>query len=111
MNPTKQKVAPNPGLTGEAKFSSTYCDASKIAGTYLYGTKCTVFNDHKRLQNTFLIRSSLNMRQRAGRNGRTTKGSGLVMTIGLVLPKQILKAQAEAESQRNQKEDVGRYIG
>ncbi|GJR19688.1 hypothetical protein Tco_0968215 [Tanacetum coccineum] len=43
----------------------------------------------------------------AGRN-ENTMGSGLVMTIGLDLPKQILKAQTEARKPENiKKEDVG----
>ncbi|GJW08484.1 putative reverse transcriptase domain-containing protein, partial [Tanacetum coccineum] len=54
----------------EAKFSSRYCDASKrvefslkIWRHYLYGTKCTVFTDHKSLQH-ILDQKELNMRQR-----------------------------------------------
>ncbi|GKB52966.1 putative reverse transcriptase domain-containing protein, partial [Tanacetum coccineum] len=39
---------------------------------------------------------------------RTTKGSGFVMTIGLDLPKQILKAQTKARKPENiKKDDVG----
>ncbi|GJW45855.1 putative reverse transcriptase domain-containing protein [Tanacetum coccineum] len=37
--------------------------ALKIWRHYLYGTKCTVFTDHKSLQN-ILIQKELNMRQR-----------------------------------------------
>ncbi|GJS41630.1 putative reverse transcriptase domain-containing protein [Tanacetum coccineum] len=61
---------------------------------YMYGTKCTVFTDHKSLQH-ILDQKELNMRQR-------------LMTIGLDLPKQILKAQTEARKPENfEAEDVG----
>ncbi|GJW96423.1 putative reverse transcriptase domain-containing protein [Tanacetum coccineum] len=68
----------------------------KIWRHYQYGTKCTVFTDHKSLQH-ILDQKELNMRVRA-----------LVMTIGLNLPKQILDAQTEARKPKNIKnEDVG----
>ncbi|GJX73797.1 putative reverse transcriptase domain-containing protein [Tanacetum coccineum] len=68
--------------------------ALKIWRHYLYGTKCTVFTDHKSLQH-ILDQKELNMRQR-------------FMTIGLDLPKRILEAQIEARKPENLKsEDVG----
>nr|GEX84737.1 putative reverse transcriptase domain-containing protein [Tanacetum cinerariifolium] len=46
--------------------------------------------------------------QRDKEGTRTTKGSSIVMTIGLDLPKQILNAQTEAKKLKNiKKEDVG----
>nr|GEU57629.1 reverse transcriptase domain-containing protein [Tanacetum cinerariifolium] len=72
----------------------------KIWRHYLYRTKCTVFPDHKSLQH-ILDQKELNMRQR-----RWVRA--LVMTIGLDLPKQILKAQTEARKPENiKKEDAG----
>ncbi|GKB46804.1 putative reverse transcriptase domain-containing protein [Tanacetum coccineum] len=94
----------------------------KLWRHYLYGTKCMVFTDHKSLQH-ILNQKELNMRQRHWlellsdydceirftRESNvvacdlskkecepTFKGSRLVMTIGLNLPKQILDAQTEA---------------
>ncbi|GJZ71245.1 putative reverse transcriptase domain-containing protein [Tanacetum coccineum] len=65
--------------------------ALKIWRHYLYGTKCTVFTDHKSLQH-ILEQKELNMRQRHC----------------LDLPKQILNAQTEARKPENIKnEDVG----
>ncbi|GJU36146.1 putative reverse transcriptase domain-containing protein [Tanacetum coccineum] len=130
----------------EAKISSAYCDASKeglgcvdakrkrFSGTYLYGTKCTVFTDHKSLQH-ILDQKELNMRQRrwlellsdydceiryhpgkanvvadalSRKEREPLRVRALVMTIGLDLPKQILKAQTEARKPENiKKEDVG----
>ncbi|GJY40979.1 putative reverse transcriptase domain-containing protein [Tanacetum coccineum] len=81
----------------------------KLWRHYLYGTKCTVFTDHKSLQH-ILNQKELNMRQRSEEETRDTiKGSEpLVMTIGLNLPKQILDAQTEARKPKNIKnEDVG----
>ncbi|GKB06549.1 putative reverse transcriptase domain-containing protein [Tanacetum coccineum] len=77
--------------------------ALKIWRHYLYGTKCTVFTDHKSLQH-ILDQKELNMRQRRWLEL-------LIMTIGLDLPKQILKAQIEALKPKNlEKEDVGGMI-
>nr|GFB78358.1 putative reverse transcriptase domain-containing protein [Tanacetum cinerariifolium] len=60
--------------------------ALKIWRHYLYGTKCTVFTDHKSLQH-ILNQKELNMRPRQW---------------------QILSAQTEAEKPENiKKEDVG----
>ncbi|GKC27195.1 putative reverse transcriptase domain-containing protein [Tanacetum coccineum] len=114
---------------GEAVF------ALKIWRHYLYGTKCTVFTDHKSLQQ-ILDQKELNMRQhrwlellsdydyeiryhpgktnvvtdalsRKERN-KPLRVRALVMTIGLNLPKQILDAQTEARKPENIKnEDVG----
>ncbi|GJU54673.1 putative reverse transcriptase domain-containing protein [Tanacetum coccineum] len=109
--------------------------ALKIWRHYLYGTKCTVFTDHKSLQH-ILNQKELNMRQRrwlellsdydcdiryhpgkanvvADALSRKERESplrvrALVMTIGLDLPKQILNAQTEARKPENIKsEDVG----
>ncbi|GKA02804.1 putative reverse transcriptase domain-containing protein [Tanacetum coccineum] len=109
--------------------------ALKIWRHYLYGTKCTVFTDHKSLQH-ILDRKELNMRQRrwlellsdydceiryhpgkanvvADALSRKERIKplhvrALVMTIGMDLPKQILEAQTEARKPENLKaEDVG----
>nr|GEV72721.1 putative reverse transcriptase domain-containing protein [Tanacetum cinerariifolium] len=102
---------------------------------YLYGTKCTVFTDHKSLQHIF-DQKELNMRQRCwlellsdydceiryhprkanvGVDALSQKDRiepirvrALVMTISLEVPKQILNAQIEARKPENIKnEDVG----
>nr|GEY26864.1 retrotransposon protein, putative, Ty3-gypsy subclass [Tanacetum cinerariifolium] len=108
--------------------------ALKIWRHYLYGTKCMVFTDHKSLQH-ILDQKELNMRQRRwfellsdydyeiryhpgkanvvadalSRKERVPlRVRALVITIGLDLPKQILKAQTEARKPKNIKnEDVG----
>ncbi|GJU41176.1 putative reverse transcriptase domain-containing protein [Tanacetum coccineum] len=108
--------------------------ALKIWRHYLYGTKCTVFTDHKSLQH-ILDQKELNMRQRrwlellsdydceiryhpgkanvvadalSRKEREPLRVRALVMTIGLDLPKQILKAQTEARKPENIKsEDVG----
>ncbi|GJY56572.1 putative reverse transcriptase domain-containing protein [Tanacetum coccineum] len=101
----------------------------------LYGTKCTVFSDHKSLQH-ILDQKELNMRQRhwlellsdydcdiryhLGKanvvaNALSHKERieplrvrALVMTIGLDLPKQILEAQIKSLKPENiENEDVG----
>ncbi|GKC45926.1 putative reverse transcriptase domain-containing protein, partial [Tanacetum coccineum] len=118
-----------------------YCDTSyKRLGArhYLYGTKCTVFTDHKSLQH-ILDQKELNMRKRRWLNllsdydceiryhsGKANvvadalsrkewiqplQVRALVMTIGLNLPKQILEAQIEAQKPENIKnKDVGGMI-
>ncbi|GJV40530.1 putative reverse transcriptase domain-containing protein [Tanacetum coccineum] len=108
--------------------------ALKIWRHYLYGTKCTVFTDHKSLQH-ILNQKELNMRQRhwlellsdydceiryhpgkanvvadalsRKERDQPLRVRALVMTIGLDLPKQILNAQTEARKPENIKnEDV-----
>ncbi|GJS01004.1 putative reverse transcriptase domain-containing protein [Tanacetum coccineum] len=109
--------------------------ALKIWRHYLYGTRCTVFTDHKSLQH-ILDQKELNMRQRhwlellsnydcdiryhpgkanvvadaLSRKERIEplRVRALVMTIGLDLPKRILEAQIEARKLENLvNEDVG----
>ncbi|GJX24682.1 putative reverse transcriptase domain-containing protein, partial [Tanacetum coccineum] len=109
--------------------------ALKIWRHYLYGTKCTVFTDHKSLQH-ILNQKELNMRQRRWlellsdydceiryhpgkanvvadalsrkERDQPLRVRALVMTIGLDLPKQILNAQTEVRKPENIKnEDVG----
>ncbi|GKB85032.1 putative reverse transcriptase domain-containing protein [Tanacetum coccineum] len=109
--------------------------ALKIWRHYLYGTKCTVFTDHKSLQH-ILDQKELNMRQRhwlellsdydceiryhPGKanvvvyalswkeRNKPLRVRALVITIGLDLPKQILNAQTEARKPENIKnKDVG----
>ncbi|GJY12955.1 putative reverse transcriptase domain-containing protein [Tanacetum coccineum] len=109
--------------------------ALKIWRHYLYGTRCTVFTDHKSLQH-ILDQKELNMRQRrwlellsdydcdiryhpgkanvvADALSRKERSKPLrvrafVMTIGLNLPKQILEAQTKALKPENlTAEDVG----
>ncbi|GJY37556.1 putative reverse transcriptase domain-containing protein [Tanacetum coccineum] len=109
--------------------------ALKIWRHYLYGTKCTVFTDHKSLQH-ILNQKELNMRQRrwlellsdydceiryhSGKANvvadalsrkeriKPLRVRALVMTISLDLHKKILNAQTEARKLENIKnKDVG----
>ncbi|GJX65743.1 putative reverse transcriptase domain-containing protein [Tanacetum coccineum] len=74
----------------------------KIWRHYLYGSKCTMFTDHKSLQH-ILDKKELNKRQHRVR--------ALVMTIGLNLPKKMLEAQIEAMKSENiEAENVGGMI-
>nr|GFB27003.1 putative reverse transcriptase domain-containing protein [Tanacetum cinerariifolium] len=145
----KQKLcgAPILALPEGSEDFMVYCDAShkglgavlmqreKIWRHYRYGTRCTVFTDHKRLQH-ILDQKDLNMRQRRwlellsdydcdiryhpgkenvvvdalSRKERDVplRVRALVMTISLDLRKQILAAQIEALKLENlKKEDVG----
>ncbi|GJW22591.1 putative reverse transcriptase domain-containing protein [Tanacetum coccineum] len=110
----------------------------KIWRHYLYGTRCTVFTDHKSLQH-ILDQKELNMRQRrwlellsdydcdiryhpgkanvvadalsCKERTEPLRVRALVMTIGLNLPKRILEAQIEALKTENLvNEDVGGMI-
>ncbi|GJT40467.1 putative reverse transcriptase domain-containing protein [Tanacetum coccineum] len=112
--------------------------ALKIWRHYLYGTKYTMFTDHKSLQN-IIDQKELNMRQRrwlellsdydcdiryhSGKENVVANAlsrkerveplrvRALVMTIGLDLPKRILEAQIEALKPKNlENEDVGGMI-
>ncbi|GJW75020.1 putative reverse transcriptase domain-containing protein [Tanacetum coccineum] len=102
--------------------------ALKIWRHYLYGTKCTMFTDHKSLQH-ILDQKELNMMKRRwlellsdydceicyhpgkanvvadalSRKERIKplQVRALVITIGLDLPKQILEAQTEARKPKN----------
>ncbi|GJU76019.1 putative reverse transcriptase domain-containing protein [Tanacetum coccineum] len=109
--------------------------ALKIWRHYLYGTKCTVFIDHKSLQH-ILNQKELNMRQRCWlellsdydceiryhpgkanvvadalsrkEQNKPLRVRALVVTIGLDLPKEILNAQTKAWKPENPKnKDVG----
>nr|GEX56318.1 putative reverse transcriptase domain-containing protein [Tanacetum cinerariifolium] len=138
------------GLAGYYRSEDfvVYCDAShKGLGAvlmqrekrhYLYGTKCTVFTDHKSLQH-ILDQKELNMRQRCWlellsdydcdiryhlgkanvvadalshkERDKSLRVRALVMTISLNLPKQILEAQIETLKPKNlKKEDVDGMI-
>ncbi|GJQ93298.1 putative reverse transcriptase domain-containing protein [Tanacetum coccineum] len=138
---TQKKVTFEWGDKQEAAFQTLKNKlwfALKIWRHYLYGTKCTVFTDHKSLQH-ILDQKELNMRQRhwleflsdydyeicyhPGKENVVADAlsrkerikplwvRALVMTIGLNLPKQILETQIEAQKPKNFKnEDVGGMI-
>nr|GEW72120.1 reverse transcriptase domain-containing protein [Tanacetum cinerariifolium] len=76
--------------------------ALKIWRHYLYGTKCTVFTNHKRKAN--VVADALSRKERI----EPLRVRALVMTTGLDLPKQILEAKIEALKPKNlENEDVG----
>ncbi|GJY08271.1 putative reverse transcriptase domain-containing protein [Tanacetum coccineum] len=81
--------------------------ALKIWRHYLYGTKCTMFTDHKNSLSPGEINIVADALSRKKRD-QPLRVRALVMTIGLDLPKQILNAQTEARKLENIKnEDVG----
>ncbi|GJX58699.1 putative reverse transcriptase domain-containing protein [Tanacetum coccineum] len=105
--------------------------ALKIWRYYLYGTKCTVFIDHKSLQHILdkkrveheitsfvrvaqyhpgkanVVADALSCKER----NKPLRVRALVMTIGLNHPKQILEAQIEAQKPENIKnKDIGGMI-
>ncbi|GJX06224.1 putative reverse transcriptase domain-containing protein [Tanacetum coccineum] len=107
-------------------------DAIKIWRYYLYGTKCTVFTDHKSLQH-ILRQKELNMRQRrwlelladyyceicyhSGKANvvadalsrkkqiKPLRVRALILTVNTKLPSQILEAQNEALKEENVKNE------
>ncbi|GJY56547.1 putative reverse transcriptase domain-containing protein [Tanacetum coccineum] len=146
----KQKLCSAPILAlpeGSENFV-VYCDASdkglgavlmqrekviayasrQLKRHYMYGTKCVVFTDHKRLQH-ILDQKELNIRQRCWlellsdydceiryhpgkanvvadalsrkERSKSLRVRALVMTIGLNLLKQILSAQSESKKEEN----------
>ncbi|GKB35146.1 putative reverse transcriptase domain-containing protein [Tanacetum coccineum] len=86
--------------------------ALKIWRHYLYGTKCTVFTNHKSLQH-ILDQKELNMRQRHWLELLSDYDCDIRYHPGKAndLPKQILEAQIEALKPENlENEDVGDLI-
>nr|GEX08617.1 putative reverse transcriptase domain-containing protein [Tanacetum cinerariifolium] len=112
--------------------------ALKMWKHYFYGTRCTIFTDHKSLQH-ILDQKELNMRQRRWlellsdydcdiryhpgkanivadalnrkERSRPLRVQALVMTLGLNLPKKILEAQTDTLKPGNlSAEDVGGMI-
>ncbi|GJU51190.1 putative reverse transcriptase domain-containing protein [Tanacetum coccineum] len=140
----KQKLCEAPILAlpeGNDNFV-VYCDASQFKGAvifalkiwrhYLYGTKCTVFTDHKSLQH-ILRQKELNMRQRRWlelladydceicyhpgkanvvadalsrkKRIKPLRVRALILTVHPKLPSQILEAQNEALKEENVKNE------
>ncbi|GJR96690.1 putative reverse transcriptase domain-containing protein [Tanacetum coccineum] len=115
-------------LMQKEKFIAYASRQLKMWRHYLYGTKCVVFTEHKSLQH-ILDQKDLNMRQRRWlellsdydceiryhpgkanvvadalsrkERSKPLRVRALVMTIGLNLPKQILRAQSEARKEEN----------
>ncbi|GJZ02530.1 putative reverse transcriptase domain-containing protein [Tanacetum coccineum] len=85
--------------------------ALKMWRHYLYDTRCTIFTDHKSLQHILDQKEKANVVADALSRKEWSKPLRvrvLVMTIGLILPKQILEAQTEALKPENlTAEDVG----
>nr|GEV27902.1 putative reverse transcriptase domain-containing protein [Tanacetum cinerariifolium] len=131
-------LIPGAAPVARAPYRLAPSKMKELSEHYLYGTKCTVFTDHKSLQH-ILDQKKLNMRQQrwlellsdydcdiryhlrkasmvADALSRKERYEplwvrALVMTIGLYLPKQILEAQIEALKPENlEKEDVGGMI-
>ncbi|GJS91030.1 putative reverse transcriptase domain-containing protein [Tanacetum coccineum] len=69
--------------------------ALKMQRHYMYGTKCIMFTDHKRMAN--VVADALSQKERI----KPLRVRALVMTIGLNLTKRILNAQAEARKEEN----------
>ncbi|KAJ9558913.1 hypothetical protein OSB04_013527 [Centaurea solstitialis] len=72
---------------------------------FLYGTKCTIFTDHKSLQHT-LDQKMLNSRQRRWvekEKGETFKSTSHGMVVQVSLKNQMLEAQEEALKVENLK--------
>ncbi|KAD4385866.1 hypothetical protein E3N88_26035 [Mikania micrantha] len=77
--------------------------ALKIWRHYLYGTKCTIYTDHKSLQHIF-EQKELNMRQRQWVELKDTsirRVRALMMTIHTDLPDKVRSAQIEALKKEN----------
>ncbi|GJR28887.1 putative reverse transcriptase domain-containing protein [Tanacetum coccineum] len=111
--------------------------ALRLGRHYLYGTKCTVYTDHKSLQ-YILDQKELNMRQRqwiellsdydceiryhpgkanivadalSQKDREPIRVRSLVMTVHTNLPERILNAQTDAMKEENVKaENLGRLI-
>ncbi|GKB64584.1 putative reverse transcriptase domain-containing protein [Tanacetum coccineum] len=134
VDPAKIKAPHEENYTTHDLELGAVVFALKIWRHYLYGTKCTVFTDHKSLQH-ILHQKELNMRQcrwlellfdydyeiryhprkenvvadALSRKERIKplQVRSLVMTIHLKLPSQILKAQTEAiKKEKNKAENL-----
>ncbi|GJQ92046.1 putative reverse transcriptase domain-containing protein [Tanacetum coccineum] len=112
--PGFRRIAKLMSSTPDANILFAYCDASKKGlGTvlmqressvvsrlrrhYLYGTKCTVFTDHKSLQH-ILNQKELNMRQRhwkERRKDQPLRVRALVVDYLMDIPKTILNVRTD----------------